>query len=229
MGAVPKRGLTFEKVWAAIQATNEQMAETDRQMKEADKRMAEADRQTAEIKKLIEDTARQMKETDRQMKETDRQVKETARQVKETDKQIGALGKRFGEMVEYMVVPNLIRKFGELGYVFTRVHQNTKIEDDRHNIYAEVDAFLENGDKVLIVETKTKPSIEDIRDHIGHMGKHRAYADLHNDNRKYLGAIAGVVVSKNVKDYALKNGLYVLEPSGDTFNITAPEGSPREW
>jgi hypothetical protein len=29
----------------------------------------------------------------------------------------------------------------------------------------------------------------------------------------------------------LKNGFYVVEPSGETFIITAPEGiySPREW
>jgi predicted RNase H-related nuclease YkuK (DUF458 family) len=177
----------------------------------------------------MKETDRQMKETALRMAETDKRIEETARQMKETDKQIGKLGKRFGEMVEYMVVPNLIRKFGELGFVFTRVHQNTKIEDERHNIYAEVDAFMEDGDRVMIVETKTKPSIEDVKDHVEHMGKHRVYADLHNDKRKYLGALAGVVVSKNVKDYALKNGLYVLEPSGDTFNITAPEGSPREW
>jgi predicted RNase H-related nuclease YkuK (DUF458 family) len=219
MGTVPEQGLTFEKVWAAIQATNEQMKETDRRLAETGKL----------IDKVTQENALRMAEADRRRAEIDRRMAETDRQMKETDKRIGALGKRFGEVVEYMVVPNLIRKFGELGFVFTRVHQNTKIEDDRHNIYAEVDAFMENGDRVMIIETKTKPSIEDIKDHIEHMGKHRAYADLHNDKRKYLGAIAGVVVSKNVKDYALKNGLYVLEPSGDTFDITAPEGSPREW
>jgi len=29
----------------------------------------------------------------------------------------------------------------------------------------------------------------------------------------------------------MKNGFYVIEPSGETFSITAPEGeySPREW
>jgi hypothetical protein len=29
----------------------------------------------------------------------------------------------------------------------------------------------------------------------------------------------------------MKNGFYVIEPSGDTFTITKPEGKyhPREW
>jgi hypothetical protein len=35
----------------------------------------------------------------------------------------------------------------------------------------------------------------------------------------------------NEKAFAMKNGFYVLEPSGETFTITEPNGdnSPREW
>jgi hypothetical protein len=57
----------------------------------------------------------------------------------------------------------------------------------------------------------------------------RQYADLHGDKRKYLGAVAGVVMSKNVRQYILTQGMFAVEPSGETFNITAPEGQPREW
>ncbi|MDR1863479.1 MAG: hypothetical protein LBQ67_06115, partial [Treponema sp.] len=59
----------------------------------------------------------------------------------------------------------------------------------------------------------------------------RKYADLHNDKRVYLGALAGVVFSESEKTYALKKGLYVIEPSGDTFTITPPTGGyhPHEW
>jgi hypothetical protein len=63
------------------------------------------------------------------------------------------------------------------------------------------------------------------------MEKLRKYADLHNDRRVYFGAVAGVVFSEGEKTYALKKGFYVIEPSGDTFNIIEPKGSyhPREW
>ena len=37
-------------------------------------------------------------------------LKEVAELQKETDKKIGKLGDRFGEMVEYMVMPNLVKK-----------------------------------------------------------------------------------------------------------------------
>ncbi|GHU15352.1 hypothetical protein FACS1894163_01760 [Spirochaetia bacterium] len=37
---------------------------------------------------------------------------------------------------------------------------NTKIEDFEHGIFAEADAFLENGDSVMVVEIKTKLKTE---------------------------------------------------------------------
>jgi hypothetical protein len=160
-------GLTFEKVWAAIQATTEQM--------------------------------------------------------KKTDKRVGTITNRFGEMVEYMVIPNLVVKFDKLGLTFTKATRTIRA-DLEHAILTEVDAFLENGEKVMAVEIKTKPkpNIEDINDHVLRMEKLRTYADLHNDKRKYMGAMAGVVFSESEKTYALKKGFYVIEPSGDTFNITEP-------
>jgi hypothetical protein len=83
----------------------------------------------------------------------------------------------------------------------------------------------------MIAEVKSKPTTEDITDHIDRMEKVRAHADLRNDNRKYLGAIAGIVFNDNEKAFAMKNGFYVIEPSGETFTIIEPKGdySPREW
>jgi hypothetical protein len=206
-------GLTFEQVWASIQATKDLM------------------------KDLIEENARQTKETDRrieavsrQMKETDKRIEAVARQMKETDKRLGKLGNRFGEMIEHMVMPNLLTKFKELGLTFTKANR-TEIEDEDNGIFVEVDAFLENGDRVMAVEIKSKPDEDDIKYHVKRMEKLRQYADLHNDKRVYLGAIAGAVFHKNIKVFALKNGFYVIEPSGDTFNITKPEGEyyPHVW
>ena len=196
-------GLTFEKVWAALMETRKTVEENGRQMKESQA-----------------ETARLIKEMQA----------ETARQMKATDKRVGELSNRFGDMVEYMVLPNLLTKFEELDFTFTKANR-TEIKDKEHAIFMEIDALLENGDKVMAVEIKTKPSINDIDYHIEHMEKLRIYADLHNDKRIYLGAIAGVVFSDSEKIYALKKGLYVIEPSGETFKITEPKGNyhPHEW
>jgi hypothetical protein len=198
-----------DEIWAVLNRTAQMQEETDRIVRETAQQMKITD-------KRIEETAQQMKITDKR-------IEETAQQMKVTDKRVGELTNRFGEMVEHMVIPNLLSKFNELGFTFTKAGRN-KIADKEHNIFAEVDAFLENGDKVMIVETKTKPNIDDIHDHIERMEKLRKYADLHDDRRKYLGAIAGLVFGDSEKTYTLKKGFYVIEPSGDTFNITEPTG-----
>ena len=61
------------------------------------------------------------------------------------------------------------------------------------------------------------------------IGQGCPYADLHGDKRRFLGAVAGVVMTSNVKKYALKQGFYVIEPSGETFNITPPSCKAKEW
>jgi hypothetical protein len=170
-------------------------------------------------------------ESDRRMKETEKLIEATARQMKETDKKFGEFTNRFGRMVEHMVVPNLLTKFKTLGFTFEVATQNYKIADEKNNIFTEVDVFLENGDKVMIVEIKATPDTDDIADHVRRMDKLRKRADLRGDARKYLGAVAGVVVSDSVMNKALKNGFFVLVPSGDTFAIIKPEGKyhTREW
>jgi hypothetical protein len=178
-------------------------------------------RYLAEDRKAREEAARDF----------DRQMAEAREAMKETDKRMGFLSNRFGEVVEYMIVPNLVAKFNELGYTFTKAYRDTEIKDREHDLFAEVDVFMENGDSVMVVEIKTKPTIRDITGHIKRMEKLRAYADLHKDTRKYYGAIAGVVMSDSVKTYTLNKGFYAIEPSGETFTITEPTGAhtPKAW
>jgi hypothetical protein len=105
-----------------------------------------------------------------------------------------------------------------------------QFQDAEHNIYAEADAYLENGDCVMIVETKTTPTIDDVKDHVERMEKIRRYVNYLNDKRKYYGAIAGVVMNENIKQYVLKQGFYAIEPSGETFNIISPtDNKLKEW
>jgi hypothetical protein len=213
-------GLTFEKVWAALMENREQIKATSEQIKDTDRQM----KATSEQMKATNDEVRE------QIKATDRQIEATSKQIKDTGKKVGELTNRFGDVVEYMVLPNLVLRFEELGFTFTKANR-TRINDKEHDLSLEVDALLENGDKVMAVEIKTTPKDDDIDDHIERMEKLRRYADLHDDKRVYFGAVAGVVFTGSRKRYALKQGFYVIEPSGDTFKITEPKGAyrPCEW
>ena len=44
-----------------------------------------------------------------------------------------------------------------------------------------------------------------------------------------LGAVADIVVTDEIRDYALNQGFYFIEYAGENFYITAPKGKPKEW
>nr|AGS53708.1 hypothetical protein [uncultured bacterium contig00068] len=164
------------------------------------------------------------------MKELRKSQEETARQMEEYNKRIGHLDNLFGEVSEYMVAPRLYEKFRELGYNFPKVNPKGAYINDRDNqIFLEIDLMLENGDKAILVEVKTKITTERVNKHIERLEKMRKYADLHGDKRKFLGAIAGIVANDEVKNLVLKQGFYLIEPSGDSFTIIQPDGKPKEW
>jgi hypothetical protein len=178
----------------------------------------------------LQEVAERQKETDRQMKESaERLNREMKKSAARLDKQLGKLGNRMGEIVEHMVEPNLRDKFRKLGYDFPQANQNSDVSDRKNNIFLEIDVKLENGDKVMLVEVKTKPTTKDVQDHIKRLKKMRVYADLHGDKRTFLGSVAGVVITDNVKEYALGKGFFVIKPSGETFNVIPPNGQPKEW
>ena len=213
---------SFESVWAALQ-------ETDRIIKEVGKKQEETAQQMKETDRKMQETDRIIKEVGKKQEETTQQMKETDRQIKDFNKRFGDFTRRFGEVVEYMIAPNLCDKFTEFGFVFEKANSGTRVSDHKNDIHFEIDVMLENGDKAMLVEVKTKLTTEDVKDHIARLEKMRNYADLHNDKRAFLGAVAGVVMTADVKRYALGQGFYVIEPSGETFNITPPNGQPKEW
>jgi len=163
------------------------------------------------------------------LREVGRKQEETERQQKEINRKLGEYINLFGEVSEYMIAPGLRDKFREMGIDFNETTRNTVIHDTAHNIHLEVDVFLKNGDKAMLVEVKTKLTVERVNKHIERLEKMRKYADLRGDKRAFLGAVAAVVVPEDARDYALNQGLYLIEPSGETFNITEPNGKPKEW
>jgi hypothetical protein len=175
----------------------------------------------AAIQKLAQSQEESKERFDREMQESK----------KEWDRKFGSLSNRFGEVVEHLVSPNLKKKFNALGFAFSKTSTDVSLSNKDFKFLAEVDVLLENSNCALAVEVKAKPTTEDVKEHIERMEKLRVYADEHNDTRLFYGAIAGAIMSESVKTYTLKSGFYAIEQSGDTLNITPPEGSyvPKTW
>jgi hypothetical protein len=164
------------------------------------------------------------KETVKALKES---IRETQKAVKETQKNIGGLNNSLGSIVERIMTTGLPRKFKPLGFSFDKV---TTIKwAAEGNIYAEIDGLLENGTQAMAVEVKTTLRQSDIDDHLLRMEKIRKYANKRGDRRQFMGAMAAINTDKSAKDYALKNGLFVIEPKGEDVKVTKPAAEPRVW
>jgi hypothetical protein len=140
----------------------------------------------------------------------------------ETDRKISKLGSRSGQLIEHFAASNILEKFKSLGYEFTRISRNHTIEDEKGRFLAEIDLLLENGECAMVVEVKSLLNRSDVKEHLKRLKVLRGHADKHNDTRKYAGAVAGALINKNARDYALESGMYVIEQTGDTVQIEAP-------
>ena len=196
----PRRGLTFDDVWAAL------MEDRERQK---------------EMEQMFKEQAREMREW---QKVTDKIVRRNGKQMGELHNRFGELAehlvapgiaKRFNELGYHF---DRIASRGQ------------KIYDQEGNIKAEIDLALENGGHIIAVEVKTKPALKDIDHHIKRLQILREARNKWRDNRKILGAIAGAIFPTELKEAVIEAGLYVLEQSGDTMKIYLPGGFvPREW
>jgi hypothetical protein len=199
-------GLTFEKVWTALMETREQIQETRELMQETDARMKETD---ARIERMQENTQKN---------------------IRKLSKNIGGLGNSIGRLTEALFSAELVKKFNDIGYEFTKDGRNTKFRKDG-KVITEADFFLENGEYVMPVEVKADLSVRYVDAHLERIRKIRSYMDFKGDGRKIIGAVAGGFVPGDALVHAQENGLFVVVQTGESVAIAnSPDGfTLREW
>jgi hypothetical protein len=151
--------------------------------------------------------------------------KDTLKLKKSLDKSMGELSNKLGSIVEKIMIPDLPKKFKKLGYSFNQISTFIIAE----GVYAQIDGLLENGKLAVAVEVKTTLRNEDIDDHLLRMEKIRQHATEKGDTRQFMGAMATIIASDSAKTYALKHGLFIIEPSGESVKVTKPATKPRVW
>jgi hypothetical protein len=163
-------------------------------------------------------------------KEAEESRKAMEKSIAELSKNIGGLNNTIGKLTEAMFSPNLLAKFSDLGYNFTRLHKNTKYSENNQPI-TEVDLLLDNTTHTMAIEVKTELDTSDIDGHIVRIEKIKRFMESHSDNRILLGAVAGAIVGDSTIAYARNKGLFVLVQNGNMIEIaTAQDGfTPREW
>jgi hypothetical protein len=175
---------------------------------------------------IVADIGKAHKETEKTLKELQESHKETEKAIRETQRNIGGLNNTMGSLVEHIMTPDLPRKFKQFGFTFNRI-TNVKWAVEG-NVYTEIDGLLENGTQAMAVEVKTTLRRKDIDDHLERMNRIRAYANEHGDRREFMGAMAAMIIDNATKTYALSEGLFIIEPSGEDVKIVKP-AAQKVW
>ncbi len=135
----------------------------------------------------------------------------------------------FGKVADFMIRSVLLEAFSMIGLHFSESGRNGKIEDRKNQIYLNIDYDFKNNDTTMLVSHLFKGTMQYINRHIEDLKTLRSFFNLHGNTHKILGAVASAKMTKRAKEYALEQGLYVVEPSGETFKITSPDGKAKEW
>jgi hypothetical protein len=207
---------TADEVWALLGELIESQKETDRRMQETDRRM-----------KL---TDLQMQETDRRMQETDRLIKENGRFIKELGKQIGGLGKKFGSFTEGLALPSMERILQER-FGMEIISPSVRASKGGQHLEIDVLAYANSDiNAAYVVEVKSHPREESITQLKNLLQKFRTFFPEHKDKKLY-GILAAVDWSDDLKQQALREGLYVARIHDEVFELaeTPADFQPRHW
>jgi hypothetical protein len=194
---------TFDDVMRMIAELVSSQKETDRKFQETDRM----------LKERAVETDRKFQETGRML--TERAV-ETERMIKALSKNLGDIGNRMGEFVEHMVEPTVVKLFRSQGVEVHEVHSNVQVE--RHGEALEVDLLVVNDGALVAVECKSKLTHEHIDAHLLRLEKLKRLLPAYRHHQAF-GAVAAMVVSNDVADYAQEKGFYVLAQSGETIEV----------
>ena len=160
-------------------------------------------------------------------RETDRKFAELAETVKNTNRKVGELTDKWGEFVESMVEPAVVRLFAGRGIPLDGTSLRARRRRDGREM--EIDILGANREYVVAVEVKTTLRADDVKDFVRTLDDFKTFFPEYREY-KVIGAVAGMRLQKGVDEYAKRHKLYVLAQSGETVQILNDEDfEARVW
>lgn len=247
-----KKSLTYEQLLqlheqslersARIEAYLERLAiENEQRAAENEQRAAENEQRAAEheayLKKLADESAAESKKraTEREQRaaefavETKRLIAENDRLIKRLARQIGEVSDTLGRFAEEQVRPMIARLFEKYGIILNETHQRIRVLRNGE-FFLEIDLLLVNTIYSVVVEVKHTLRHRDIDNHLLRLSKLEEHPSSAIKGTTMYGAVAGMIVSDEVEQYAMKNGLYVIKTKGENVSISNPtDFVPKQW
>ena len=178
---------------------------------------------------ILRELAQSQKETDRRFQDTDRKFQETDRKLKELGKQIGGLGEKFGSFTEGLALPSM-EKILRQRFGMEVISPSVRVSKSGQHIEIDVLAYA-NGtlNRVYVVEVKSHPREESILQIKTLLERFRDFFPEHKD-KTVFGILAAVDISADLRERALKEGLYVARIHDSVFEMDTPDDfQPKAW
>jgi len=170
---------------------------------------------------------KQSDRTDQQIEKTSQEIKRLAVQVAQTNKQIGGLTSRWGEFVENLIKPAAARLFQEKGIDVHLTALRVTGQDDKGSI--EIDILVENTTEVVAIEVKSHLEVRDVKQFLQTLERFKKAFPKHKNDKLY-GAVAGIKIDERVNEYAIQEGLFLIQPTGDSVIIANSHNfEPKIW
>ena len=177
-----------------------------RSQEEADRRFAEADRRAAEAEERLA------------------RAEAIAAQANQA---VNSLSSRWGRFVENMVAPAALHLFQDRGIAVQEVYQ--RVRSARGNLNLEIDILVVDDDVAVIIEVKSRLTQDNIRQVLRSLERFKAAFPHYTDYQLY-GAVAAIEIDKDVDTYADNQGLFVIQQSGDSVEISnTSDFTPGTW
>jgi|GEM_PF-1295547 len=160
----------------------------------------------------------------------------TAALVRELTTNLGHVSNDIGELMEFIVIPKIRLAMNASGsHSFTGMLTDKtfrKIDElGEKKPFTEVDVLLYSDTEVMAIETKSHLTIRDVKKHLERLDILRQNEELVGiqafkiKDKKLFGALVGAIVDKDVKNFALERGLYVVKirEEENKLDVTEPD------
>lgn len=202
--------------------------ESERERKEYQRTSQQAFEQSQRAhEKYRQNAEREMDRLREQSDRTDQQIEKLIAQVAQTNKQVGWLTSRWGEFVENLIKPAAARLFQEKGIEVHLTALRVTSQDDQGSI--EIDILVENTTEVVAIEVKSHLEIRDVKRFLQTLERFKKAFPKHKNDKLY-GAVAGIKIDERVNEYAIQEGLFLIQPAGDSvFIANSHDFKPKIW
>ena len=188
----------------------------------------ESEQERKEYQRTSQQAFEQYRQTaEQEMAKLRETVEQTSKQIAQTNKQVGGLTSRWGEFVENLIKPAAARLFQEKGIDVHLTALRVTGQDDKGSI--EIDILVENTTEVVAIEVKSHLEVRDVKRFLKTLECFKKVFPKHKSDKLY-GAVAGIKIDERANEYAIQEGLFLIQPVGDSVIIANNQDfEPKVW